>query len=159
MKYILSVGIIAGFGYIGLCVRSYLNKREEFYKALISFIDQFIINVNFIQINFTEFLASEQIKNEELFKLLNHFRNATLNEDYSVRYKSLFLNDDEVTEVLELLNSIGSTDADNQIALLKGYKLRIEQTLLKCTESVNKYSSLSVKMSLILGCLVVLIFI
>ena len=59
MKYILCGCIVVGFGYIGLCVRSHLTKREMFYRDLNNFIEQFIVNVNFLQINFNDYLENE----------------------------------------------------------------------------------------------------
>lgn len=159
MKYILCGGIIVGFGYIGLCVRSHLNKREALYRSVITFIDQFIVNVNFLQVNFIECLNKECTKGGELSEIFKYYKQKFIDRMEVNRFKSVILTESEALEIFDCLNSIGTTDAENQIALLQGYKIKFAEKLATCTEYTNKYSSLAVKMSVIVGCLIVLIFV
>ena len=159
MKYLLCVGVIAGFGYIGLCVRSHLSKKVKFYEQLIAFLNKFIINVNFLQINFIDYLNEEITKNNELAKILIHFKQNYIDNISAENIKHLYLSDSELKMVFECLNSVGGTDSENQIALLNGYKVKFEQLLKDNNELMKKYSGLAVKMSIIVGCLIVLIFI
>ena len=157
MKYVLCVGVIAGFSYIGICIRNHLSKRELFYTSLISFIEQFVINVNFIQLNFIECLDRECEKNNELSKVFSYFKDVYINGNKRQVLKHQYLSEKELLDVFDCLNSIGATDCENQIVILQGFKIRFEQKREECKVLNTKYSGLAVKMSILTGCLVVLL--
>ena len=153
------MGIVAGFGYIGLCVRSHLTKREAFFRDLNTFVEQFIVNVNFLQINFINYLELECEKKNNLCEIFSYFKNVYIEENKNSILNNTFLDKREVDEIIEMLCSIGATDQENQIALLKGYKSIIEQKLVSTSEQTKKYSGFAVKMSLIVGAMVVILLI
>lgn len=151
--------MVVGFGYIGLCVRNHLTKRETFYRELNNFLEQFIVNVNFLQINFVNFLESECEKRNSLYEIFSYFKNVHIDGVEKATLKNTLLDRKEADEVIELLCSIGATDQENQIALLNGYKIKIEQKLQQVSEQTKKYASFAVKMSLIAGAMVVILLI
>lgn len=159
MKYLLCIGLIAGFGVIGLCIRSHLFQRVQFYKELMGFIDKFIINVNFIQLNFIDCLDEEINRSSSLSKIFLLYKTKFIDEQLVEDIKISYLHDSEINETFSLLNSIGSTDIENQIAILNGEKMKLEEKLNACSTSFNKYGGMSVKLSVVVGCLLALIFV
>lgn len=155
MKILLLISLLIVCGFGGVQIRQALHKRFLFYSDLCKFIDDFIVNINFSQESFKNFITNKRTTNADLEKILHNY----LEFGKDKMLKLFYLQDQNLNEVYAMLSEIGLTDAENQIVILKNYKNIFEKRKAEAENFDKKYSSLAVKISILVGLLVDIILI
>ena len=139
------------------------KRRANFFQALVTLCQKFDVEINFsrdrlknifnsidekiktnlcgIDKNFIAYLDKEtSLEKEELFKNIN------------------FLKDNEKDVIFPFFRALGRSDVDSQSKEIKNYQSRFENISLLAIQDNKKYGSLSIKLGLIAGLFVVVIF-
>ena len=155
MKYLVCGGILIGFTYIGMCIRSKLTAKHQFLNQLCQFIEDFLINVTYTKMPLEEYIKSKDCTSGFNKFLLNYYNYRTNKTDIKPIIKNF--SEAEANQVFEFLDKIGATDSSGQIEILSNYKIIFANLLNSSCEKKQKYGSLAIKMSVLIGLLVVLL--
>lgn len=159
MQIAFSVIIVVGFGYLGVFFRSYLKERVVFYEDLIRFLKELEINISFLQEDFYCYIKNFQCESKDLQKILSDFLKARQGVALSSKQKMFYVRIKDVEIVESFLENFGKIDAENQISQLNFFKLKAEEKLKKEKQIYEKYSGVSIKLSLLIGLLFVLVLV
>lgn len=165
MKFILVGIILIGTAYIGYGLSHYYRKRKRFFEDIILFCDKLSVDISFSK----EFLSSiisnnlQSFSNEfsQVLKVyLDYLKNneTSLNSENLFKKTSLIKNDEKETITL-FLKSLGKLDASNQVAEINNFKTKFSSFKDFAEEENKKFGSLSLKLMILLGLLVVIILI
>ena len=149
---ILYTSLIFSCVYLGVLQARKLSLRETFYGDMLGFLKAFHSNISFVQKNYTE-ITKEFISSGasvEFSRLLN----AKLeNKPCSLDFLTLR----ETKEVEDIIKSLGKNDEDTEKRMVEDainlVGARRESAVQKCL----KYSGFSVKLSLLVGVLLVIL--
>ncbi len=155
MNIIISLSVVVGFIYLGLCTKNILKERVLFFEELEKFLNEFKVNVSFAQMGLSDFINNFNSKSSDLTILLNKFTNLTKIQNKEKGFS--VIKSEEVDLVKEFLFSIGKTDATNQLQEIEVFKTKISSLLNSERKTYSKYAGLSVKLSLMLGVMVVIL--
>ena len=162
MKLVLSIIVLFGFGFLGFGIRKVLQDRVVFFSELKRFVDQFAINISFLQDNLYEYIGQFNSSSAEFSSILKEFtsckRDLNLIVD-SPKTKFTTIKAEECQMVWLFLNGIGKMDADSELSKLKAFDIKVQEKLEEAKLISSKYATLTVKLSVLLGALVVLILI
>lgn len=155
MKYILCGCIIIGFTYIGMCIRNGLSARHKLLTEICSFIDDFTVNLGYSKLSLSDFIKTKNCTTG-FYKYLLDYYNGKISG--VAQFKQLkALTETENQQLIEFLEKIGSTDTMGQLEILGNYKQVYNSLLIGSKTKKDKYGSLAVKMSVLLGLLVVIL--
>lgn len=155
MNFVISISVVIGFVYLGFSTRNILKQRVEFFDEIDRFINEFKVNVSFIQLGFNDFIKNFQTKSVDFGKLL---KMCAL--DYTIENQKNFymcITANELELIKKFFASIGKTDVDNQLKELEFFKTQMDQLNTKSKNAYTRYASLSIKLGVLLGVLVVII--
>lgn len=155
MNIVISISVIIGFIYLGFSTRNILKQRVEFFDEMDRFINEFKVNVSFIQLGLNDFIKNFQTKSIDFNKLLKMFVSDGDIESQKNFY--LCITPAELDTIKQFFASIGKTDVDNQLKELEFFKTQMDQLNKKSKNAYSKYASLSIKLGVLLGALVVII--
>lgn len=155
MNIVISISVVVGFVYLGFCTRNILKQRVEFFEEMDRFINEFKVNVSFIQLGLNDFIKNFQTKSADFGKLLK--MNMLDNTIQTSKNFYLCITPNELELIKQFFASIGKTDADNQLKELEFFKTQIDQLNKKTQNAYSKYASLSIKLGVLFGVLVVII--
>lgn len=149
MKWILIIVLICVIMLIARSLSEQYSDKYNFYYNLNNFLNQFKINLSFKQTKILEFLNSVESKKQ--FKLfIDRYKEyiATNKLDLS---EIKILEDDEIKELEDIVQSIGKFDANNELNQISGFQASIEMKLKKAEENKQKLCPMIIKLSLLLA--------
>ncbi len=164
MKYFLLILLLCVCIYIGYLFSRKYKIRDNFFKALIYLCQKFDIEINYsrqkmksifeaidenykrdlkgIDKNFISFLDKETpLDKESLFKNIN------------------FIKDDEKDLIYNFFRTLGRSDVESQSKEIKNFQTRFESFSQTSSLEQKKYGSLSIKLGIISGLMLVVLFI
>ena len=162
MKIVLLVVVVIIFGYIGYGLSAYYINRTKFFNSLEFLFDKLTHEINFSQGKLIEIIKDYNSQNKDVERLSKNFINC-LEYDLEVKNETIFdgikiLNEEEKNVVVLFLKSLGKFDAYNQTKQLTNQKQQINLFYKNAEEEQKKYSPLYLKIGVIAGLVVALIF-
>jgi len=165
MKWILSVVIVVCCVYVGIGIASYYKKRENLFVELGVFCNKLKNDINF------SYKPILEILNETIPTLKSPLKEILIQYSQMIEVgeftnfsnlkniKSSYLKQNEIDIIVQFLSQIGKSDAINQNAVISSFEGNFNSFKNDCNLEKKKYSSLYVKLSLLIGLLVCIILI
>lgn len=138
----------------GVMVSRKLQRKLEFYENLRDFLSAYASNLSFLQKEFKEVVDDyTQLREDRDFSryIISFIKGEEDPPD--------FLTEKEIVEVRGLLKSLGTQDADTEERMISSAISLVKTKIGKASKRVENYSSLSIKLSLLVGVLLVILLI
>lgn len=163
MKFVLVGIVLLGMGYIGYGLSKFYKRRKRFFEDLTLFCEKLCVDISFS----SESLKTIINQNYECFSkdfkiVLNGYltfleTNGSVLENETLFKKLNVVKDEEKEPILLFLKNLGRLDACNQVAEINNFKLKFLDLKKGAEEENKKFGSLSLKLLVLLGILVVII--
>ena len=163
MKVILCIGVIVICAYIGYSISKTYIVRKKFFFCLSSFLSQVRREINFNSKKLEELLCGCNMNSKEFSTMvLNYKKLLLLGED--INKKNLFadmliLSQQEKDCILDFFKSLGKLDVYNQVNTIDNFYNIIQDYYTTAKEESAKYSTLYIKLGIIVGAFIALIII
>lgn len=156
------IAVVVLFGYLGYGFSSYYTSRSKFFKNLELLFEKLNLEINFSQSKLIEIIKNFDTHNKDVKKLSCNFIRC-LEYDLEITNQAIFegikiLNDDEKNVVCMFLKTLGKFDAFNQTKQLASQKQELNLLYKSAEEEAKKYAPLYIKLGIIAGLVVALIF-
>jgi len=138
--------------WFGVCQAKKLSSRYQFYSEFIQFLKAYEENLSFRQDNLKDLVARYCKCEESDFK--SYLNSVIITTENKIPE---YLNKKEVEHARDVLLSLGKTDQLTEKQLVKHYLVVIDEKRKHTYEIKEKYSSLSIKISLLIGLLLVVL--
>lgn len=164
MKYIFLILLALATTFIGYMFSQKYRIRANFFQALLFLCQKFDIEINFSRERLKNIFLSLDEKNKSSLKGIDKNFIAFIDGDSPLDKESLFkgitfLKDDEKDMIFTFFKSLGRSDVDSQSKEVKNFQARFESVAEKVNSDNKKYGSLSIKLGIVAGLLLVVIFI
>ena len=164
MKYIFLILLALATTFIGYMFSRKYRIRANFFQALLFLFHKFDIEINFSRERLKNIFLSLDEKNKSSLKGIDKNFIAFIDGDSPLDKESLFkgitfLKDDEKDMIFTFFKSLGRSDVDSQSKEVKNFQARFESVAEKVNSDNKKYGSLSIKLGIVAGLLLVVIFI
>lgn len=164
MKYIFLILFALATTFIGYMFSRKYRIRANFFQALLFLCQKFDIEINFSRERLKNIFLSLDEKNKSSLKGIDKNFIAFIDGDSPLDKESLFkgitfLKDDEKDMIFTFFKSLGRSDVDSQSKEVKNFQARFESVAEKVNSDNKKYGSLSIKLGIVAGLLLVVIFI
>ena len=164
MKYIFLILLALATTFIGYMFSRKYRIRANFFQALLFLCQKFDIEINFSRERLKNIFLSLDEKNKSSLKGIDKNFIAFIDGDSPLDKESLikgitFLKDDEKDMIFTFFKSLGRSDVDSQSKEVKNFQARFESVAEKVNSDNKKYGSLSIKLGIVAGLLLVVIFI
>ena len=164
MKYIFLILLALATTFIGYMFSRKYRIRANFFQALLFLCQKFDIEINFSRERFKNIFLNLDEKNKSSLKGIDKNFIAFIDGDSPLDKESLFkgitfLKDDEKDMIFTFFKSLGRSDVDSQSKEVKNFQARFESVAEKVNSDNKKYGSLSIKLGIVAGLLLVVIFI
>ncbi len=164
MKIILIIVVFICCVFIGLKISQYYKKRKKFFNSLCSYCDNLKISISYSQEklnNITQkFIKEQQDEFAKLLKDFEFFIQNKISENEFRNCKELyFLNKDEKEDIMCFFCSLGNMAKDEEIEKIEISTLKFQNYYKKVSDDYKKFSSLYLKLFIVIGLAVVIIFI
>lgn len=162
MKFVLLIIIVFICAYIGYGLSNYYNKRVNFFKDLKLLFEKIKLEINFSHLKLISILNSFSTTSKEVDYLKKNFKKC-LQENLNFNEENLFCNikilsNDEKQLLILFLTSLGKFDVFNQSKQLENQEKELELLRKNAEDEAKKYGPLYLKLGVILGLAIALIF-
>lgn len=148
---ILYCSLVVACVWFGVIQSKRLSSRAKFYYDYLNFLDNYEANLNFRQDNFKDLIKKLLDREKTDFNL---FLFGLISEKInSIEYMSKLELDDISSQIL----SLGNLDSDTESQQVKFLKIHIQDRLKLATSKSKTYGGLSIKISLLIGLLLVVL--
>lgn len=165
MKFILVGVVLVGMGYIGFGLARFYRRRKRFFADLILFCEKLCVDISFSKETLKTIVSSNLTNFSKDFKnVLERYLDFLSLKSSEVTPNLLFksstlLSKEEQENIALFFKSLGRLDASNQIADINNFKNKFLNFQSNADEENKKFGSLSLKLMLLFGALVVIILI
>ncbi len=161
MKLIICLLLIAACIYLGISLSTAINKKKRFWEDLVKLCEVLTASISFGQKKLREILLEyKQICGNSCSQLIDNFLfNENNKFPFEVNIKGIIFSIEEENLLKEFFDKIGELDAYNEIIKINNYKLRFDDYLKQQSEKSIKLSPLLIKLSIIFGIIVCIVFI
>lgn len=165
MKFILVGVVLVGMGYIGFGLARFYRRRKRFFADLILFCEKLCVDISFsketlkiiVSSNLTNF--SKDFKNV-LERYLDFLSLKSSEVTPNLLFKgSTLLSKEEQENIALFFKSLGRLDVSCQVVDINNFKNKFLNFQSNADEENKKFGSLSLKLMLLFGALVVIILI
>ncbi len=154
MKIFILLVIAVFVVYIGVGIKRYYRNREKILNEIIQFCNIFENDLRFNKNAISQIVSDNLSKfDKEFAKVLK----AYFLENTMIDCKYLNKKEQEMLE--KFFQSLGKNDEDGEIRNLNNYRTELTKIKDDGLSECKKYGEFSVKISLIIGALIVVIFI
>lgn len=162
MKLFLIVSLVLLCGYVGYGLSSYYKNRRIFFEEFISLIESVNLDINFSREKIADILKSQKLNSKALEKIIKNF--VVLLDNRQLDKEKLFegvklLKDDEKCLIFSFFKSLGKFDVELQTLQLSQFKEKFSNSLQVCSSEEKKYSPMLLKLAIMVGALLGLIFV
>lgn len=162
IKYAILVVVVGLCGYIGFGFSSYYTNRAKFFKSLELLFDKLKTEIRFSQHKLIEILCAFPSHSVHTKKLIKNFVDC-LNLDKEISNQNLFadikiLSEDEKNLLLIFFQTLGKFDALNQTNQIATQQNELANFAKRSEDDAKKYAPLYIKLGIIVGLVVALIF-
>lgn len=149
---VLYCSLVFACVWLGVSQAKRLSARHKFYVDMMAFLKSYEENLSFRQDNFKD-LANRLLTNEE-----NDFNLYLASVVSNQEVKKLdYLSEKEIRYATSIINGLGKTDQETDEQTTKHYQFMVEELIKKTKEAKEKYSGLSIKISFLIGLLLVIL--
>ena len=164
MKYFLLLMLVLIGGGVGYLFARKYKKRADFFSALIFLCQKFDVEINYSRERLKNiFLSLDEKNKKNLYGIDKNFISYLDKEvdlDKGELFKEInFLKDNEKDMIFPFFRCLGRGDVDSQSKEIKNYQNRFETLSTQAEQENKKYGSLSIKLGIIVGLFLVVLFI
>lgn len=157
-KILLGCIVVIICTFTGVKLAEKYKLRRLFYSEFIKFNRLFYDEVSFTKKTLPKIIDSFE-KTNNFGRFINDYFNE-LTSEVSMNYKYLwFLSNDEQRELFNYFSTIGKTDANSQIELIKAFDDKLKNTFTRVETEERKYKTLYTKMGFLTGILILVLII
>ena len=150
--------------YIGLAVKRHFEKRRDFFKDAVEFVDTLTDEVSFLKTPLPQIIQRFGVDKKGDFRdaLLTYAEHigsgkSTEFQPLSQALKLSRLTDGERDIMLSFLAGLGKTDAKTQLAALKNYRARLESFREESQKKFKTTGLLAYKLGILVGIAIMII--
>ena len=166
MKWILSAVIVGCCFYVGFGIAGYYKKRESLFTELGIFCGKLKSDIKFSSKPLNEIL-SEIIPTlkSPLKNILQNFLSMISRGEFTdftnvnKKINSIYLKSGEAEIIVQFLSSLGKSDCDSENETISAFEQRFNDFKSECFKEKKKYSSMYLKLSVLIGLFVCIILI
>lgn len=165
MKFILVGVVLVGMGYIGFGLARFYRRRKRFFADLILFCEKLCVDISFSKETLKTIVSSNLTNFSKDFKsVLERYLDFLSLKSSEVTPNLLFkgstlLSKEEQENIALFFKSLGRLDVSCQVADINNFKNKFLNFQSNADEENKKFGSLSLKLMLLFGALVVIILI
>lgn len=164
MKYLLLAIFVGAAIYVGFIFSKKYRTRENFFLALVMLCQKFDVEINYSRQRLKNIFSSLDDKQKKsLHGIDKNFlsfidKESPLEKEYLFN-RINFLKEDEKDVIFMFFKNLGRSDVDSQSKEIKNFQARFESISTKAIQENKKYGSLSIKLGIIAGLFIVVLFI
>jgi len=164
MKYILLFLLAGVCIFVGYIFSKKYSKRAQFFQSLVMLCQKFDVEINFSRERLKNiFLSLDDKQKTKLCGLVQNFV-SFIEQETSLEKETLFkgitfLKEEEKEVIFMFFKSLGRSDVDSQSKEAKNYLSRFENFSALANGENKKYGSLSIKLGIIAGLFIFIIFV
>lgn len=165
MKFILVGVVLVGMGYIGFGLARFYRRRKRFFADLILFCEKLCVDISFSKETLKTIVSSNLTNFSKDFKnVLERYLDFLSLKSSEVTPNLLFkgstlLSKEEQENIALFFKSLGRLDVSCQVVDINNFKNKFLNFQSNADEENKKFGSLSLKLMLLFGALVVIILI
>ena len=164
MKIVLMIVLSAVCLFFGGRFYFKYKRRKNFFEALVYLCQKFDIEINYSRERFKNIFLNLDDKYKKDLKGIDGNYIAFIDKESPLDKDSLFKNmtflkDSEKELIFSFFKTLGRSDVDSQSKEIKNFQSRFESIANNAQSENKKYGSLSIKLGIIAGLLIVVIFI
>ncbi len=164
MKYILLILLVCATSFIGYTFSKKYRIRAKFFQSLLYLCQKFDIEINFSRERLKKIFENLDEKNKSNLKGIDKNFISFIDKEVSLEKENLFkgipfLKEDEKDLIYTFFKSLGRSDVDSQSKEIKNFQSRFDAIVTQTNAENKKYGSLTMKLGIIAGLLLVVIFI
>ena len=149
---------------IGLAIKQYYLRRQDFYRDLFSFCQNTKVYISYSQAKLSEIIEKNLLncKKDFLYFLQlfhNYLAGNITKKDFISNSNLVFLDNEEREEVLNFFCQLGNMAKEEELEKIEVNMQNFERKSRKSQEENKKFSSLYVKLFLVLGLAIIIIFV
>ena len=164
MKIVL-LAILASIAiYIGFLISKKYKTRANFFQAIIMLCQKFDVEINYSRERLKNIFASLDEKQKKKLKGIDKNYIAFIDKESPLEkdflFKNIkFLKEDEKDILFMFFKNLGRSDVDSQSKEIKNFQTRFENLADQANNENKKYGSLSIKLGIIAGLVIIVLFI
>ena len=163
VKVLLLVVIFVLAVFIGISINSYFTNRKKFFQEFSNFLEYLKIQVSFQKSKIKQLVEEYKKQNidENFMKLLDDYLLylTNLNAEVPFEVKLDILKENEKSIISRVFMSIGRFNSDGEVANIHNALKEANSLLIDAQENQKKYGAVSVKLSIALGLLLIIVII
>ena len=164
MKLLLLVLIACLAIYIGFIFSKKYKKRENFFLALVMLCQKFDVEINYSRQRLKNIFSSLDDKQKKsLHGIDKNFLSFIDKEsplDKNFLFNGInFLKEDEKDVIFMFFKNLGRSDVDSQSKEIRNFQNRFESFSTSAINENKKYGSLCIKLGIVAGLFIVILFI
>ena len=164
MKFIILIAIAVCCIYVGYAYSKKYRRRAKFFSALVMLCQKFDVEIKFSRERIKNIFENiDQKHKQNLCGLTDNFI-LFIDQQTSLEKETLFKNitflkEEEKDVIFMFFKTLGRSDVDSQSQETKNFQSRFETLSSSATNENKKYGSLSVKLGVIVGLFLIVLFI
>lgn len=164
MKYILLIFLMFVCIFIGFIFSKKYSLRANFFKAIISLCQKFDIEINYSRERLKNIFLNLDDNIKKNLKGIDKNYISFIDKETPLDKVSLFLNinflkEEEKDILFNFFRSLGRSDLESQSKEIKNYLVKFNEFSQKTSLDNKKYGSLSIKLGVIAGLVLIVLFI
>ena len=164
MKIVILAILLVISIYIGYIFSKKYKTRENFFSALVMLCQKFDVEINYSRQRLKNIFSSlDEKQKKALCGISDNFlsfidKETPLEKEFL--FKGInFLKEDEKDLIFMFFKSLGRSDVDSQSKEIKNFQSRFESLTTSAINENKKYGKLSIKLGIVLGLFIFVLFI
>lgn len=164
MKFIILFALAGVCIFVGYMFSKKYRQRANFFSALVMLCQKFDVEINFSRERLKNIFENiDEKQKSRLCGLVDNFISFIEQEnplEKEILFKGIsFLKEEEKDVIFMFFKTLGRSDVDSQSKEAKNYQSRFENLSSLASGENKKYGSLSIKLGLIAGLFIIVLFI
>lgn len=164
MKYLLLTALVAISVFVGFIFSKKYKTRANFFQALVMLCQKFDVEINFSRERLKNIFLGLDEKQKRQLQGIDKNYIAYIDQEIPLEKDSLFksikfLKEDEKDLIFMFFKNLGRSDVDSQSKEVKNFQARFETLSSYALAENKKYGSLSIKLGIIAGLVIVVLLI
>ena len=165
IKFVLILVLLFCCISIGVLISNHFRKRKQFFNELLTFLEFSYYHIKHSSEKILSIVDKYNTTNIAFKNLLYEYKNFILGkkekEEFLLNTKETlyFLSEEEISNINEIFLSFGEFDEVGEINKLETNKKRVETILKTVISENNKFSPFFIKMSILVGLFLFVLFV